>query len=46
MTKRARARNREVSDGTWVQLVVAAEVSFFLGLLLFSEAITLLNAII
>ena len=46
IAQRAHARIREVSDGTWVQPVVAAEVGFFLGLFLLNEAITLLNAII
>lgn len=34
---------RYVANGTWVQLVVAAEVSIFLDLSLLSEAINLLN---
>ena len=46
IAQRAHARIREVSDGTWVQPVVAAEVGFFLGLFLLNEAMTLLNAII
>ena len=37
---------RYEADGTWVQLVVAVEVSFILGLFSFNEAVTLLDAII
>lgn len=38
--------SRYVAERTWVPLAVAAEVSFFLALVLLNEAINLVNTII